>query len=103
MLEVRSLEQITVMKAPALVRMAIIPVTPEALDRAARLAGSPKDKEPDVQKRIDAAAPLVAEVKVLGMCSTQVAVELGQSVLQGFHIEDPICCPSHATPPESLC
>lgn len=66
-LEMRSLEQITVMKVPALVRMAIIPFTPEALDRAARLAGTPKDKEPDVQKRIDAAAPLVAEVKVLCM------------------------------------
>ncbi|KAK9862609.1 hypothetical protein WJX84_009947 [Apatococcus fuscideae] len=62
-LEVRSLEQISVMKVPALVRMAIIPFTPEALDRAARTAGSPKDKEPEVQRRIEAAAPLVAEVK----------------------------------------
>ncbi len=71
-LEVRSLEQISVMKAPALVRMAIIPVTPEALDRSARLAGSPKDKEPEVQKRIEVARPIVAEVQVtflVGMCS----------------------------------
>ncbi|KAK9850788.1 hypothetical protein WJX84_009005 [Apatococcus fuscideae] len=62
-LEVRNLEQVSVMKAPALVRMAIIPVTREALERAVRLASPPKEKEPEIQKRIDATVPIVAEVQ----------------------------------------
>ena len=44
--------------------MAIIPVTREALERAVRLASPPKEKEPEIQKRIDATVPIVAEVQV---------------------------------------